>query len=39
MMNYSFGDIVLVNFPTTGSNLSKKRLALVVLDIGDADIV
>ena len=39
MMNYKFGDIVLVNFPITGSNLSKKRPAFVVLDIGDADIV
>ena len=39
MMNYKFGDIVLVNSPTTGSNLSKKRPAVVVLDIGDADIV
>ncbi len=39
MTNYEFGEIVLVNFPRTGSVLGKKRPALVVLDIGDADIV
>lgn len=39
MMTYNFGDIVLVWFIQTGSSERKKRPALVLLDINDADIV
>ena len=39
MMNYEFGDVVLVAFPQSGTPVRKRRPALVVLDIGDADIV
>ena len=39
MTNYEFGDVVLVDFPQFGTDLRKRRPALVVLDIGDADIV
>jgi mRNA interferase MazF len=39
MTTYEFGEIVLVNFPQTGSVRRKRRPALVVLDIGDADVV
>jgi mRNA interferase MazF len=38
MTNYNFGEIVLVAFPQHKGTI-KKRPALVVLDIGDADIV
>jgi len=37
MTSYNFGDVILVEFPQAGT--IKKRPALVVLDIGDADIV
>jgi len=37
MTTYNFGDIVLVAFPQLGS--IKKSPALVILDVGDADIV
>jgi mRNA interferase MazF len=37
--NYEFGEVVLVDFPQSGSVQRKKRPALIVLDIGDADIV
>ena len=36
MISYSFGDIVLIEFPQPGTGRSKKRPALVVLDIGSA---
>ena len=39
MMTYKFGEIVLVEFPQSGIVQRKKRPALVVLDIGDADVV
>jgi mRNA interferase MazF len=39
MTSYEFGEIVLVDFPQSGSAQRKKRPALVVLDIGDVDIV
>jgi len=39
MTTYKFGEVVLVDFPQVGTTARKKRPALVVLDIGDADIV
>jgi len=38
-MTYEFGEVVLVDFPQTGSERRKRRPALVILDIGDADVV
>jgi mRNA interferase MazF len=39
MTVYEFGDIVLVDFPQSGSEQPKRRPALVVLDIADADVL
>lgn len=39
MINYEFGEIVLVDFPLSGTSQRKKRPALVILDIRDRDIV
>jgi len=41
MTNYRFGDVVLVEFPQIASPLitQKKRPTLVILDIGDHDVV
>lgn len=39
MTTYEFGDVVLVDFPQAGTPPRKRRPALVVLDIGDADVV
>ena len=33
------GDVVVVDFPPSGTSQRKRRPALVVLDIGDADVV
>ena len=39
MTDYEFGEIVLVDFPQTGPAETKRRPALVILDIGDDDVV
>ncbi len=39
MTNYKFGDVVLIDFPQIELSRRKKRPALVLLDIGDRDIV
>ncbi|MBI1748096.1 MAG: type II toxin-antitoxin system PemK/MazF family toxin [Acidobacteria bacterium] len=38
MTDYEAWEIVLVDFPQRGLTQTKKRPALVVLDIGDADV-
>ena len=39
MMNYSFGDVVLIEFPYTNGAGAKKRPALVLYDAADPDLV
>ncbi len=39
MTSYELGEVILVTFPHTGTAGKTKRPALVILDIGDADIV
>ncbi|MGE3541143.1 MAG: type II toxin-antitoxin system PemK/MazF family toxin [Candidatus Tectimicrobiota bacterium] len=39
MTTYEFGDVVLVAFPQSGTSVRKRRPALVILDIGNADVV
>jgi mRNA-degrading endonuclease toxin of MazEF toxin-antitoxin module len=39
MTSYDFGIVVLVNFPQSGTTIRKQRPGIVVLDIGDADLV
>ncbi|WP_372371493.1 type II toxin-antitoxin system PemK/MazF family toxin [Candidatus Uabimicrobium sp. HlEnr_7] len=39
MTKYSFGDIVFIEFYQFASENKKKRPAMVILDIGDDDIV
>jgi mRNA interferase MazF len=39
MTVYEFGDVVLVDFPQSGSEGPKRRPALVVLDIEDVDLL
>ena len=36
---YKFGDIVLLEFPFTSGLGSKKRPALVIIDVNDGDVV
>lgn len=36
---YRFGDIVLIAFPYSNNEGSKKRPALVLLDVGDDDVL
>lgn len=38
-INYQTGDLVLVTFPFTASGQGKPRPALVILDMGDADVL
>ena len=39
MTSYEFGEVVLVHFPQSGTRARKQRPGIVVLDIGDADLV
>ena len=39
MTSYDFGDVVLVFFPQSGTAARKQRPGIVILDIGDADLV
>lgn len=39
MTSFEFGEVVLVHFPQSGTTTRKQRPGLVLLDIGDADIV
>jgi mRNA interferase MazF len=39
MTHYRFGEVVLVVFPFSEIRQEKKRPALVILDIGDKDVV
>jgi len=39
MTTYKFGDVIIIDFPMSGSFVKKRRPALVVLDIGDSDLV
>src|SRR3954469_12095101 len=39
MTSYDFGDVVLVHFPQLGTSARKQRPGIVILDIGDADLV
>ena len=39
MQNDRFGEVVLLAFPFAGRRESKRRLALVLLDTGNADIL
>jgi mRNA interferase MazF len=38
-MTYQAGDLVLLAFPFTSGTKAKRRPALVILDVGDADIL
>ena len=39
MITYDFGDIILIDFTQSSNGQKKKRPSLVVLDIGDSDLV
>jgi mRNA-degrading endonuclease toxin of MazEF toxin-antitoxin module len=39
MTTYRFGEVVLINFPQSGQIARKQRPAIVVLDVGDMDVV
>jgi hypothetical protein len=39
MTNYEFGEVVLGHFRQSGTTARKQRPGIVVLDIGDADLV
>jgi mRNA interferase MazF len=39
MTSYEFGEVVLVYFPQSGTTARKQRPGIVVLDMGDADLV
>jgi hypothetical protein len=39
MTKFEFGEVVLIHFPQSGTTARKQRPGIVVLDIGDADLV
>jgi mRNA interferase MazF len=39
MTSYDFGEVVLIHFPQSGLTARKQRPGIIVLDIGDADLV
>ena len=39
MTNFEFGTVVLIRFPQSGTNARKQRPGIVMLDIGDLDLV
>lgn len=39
MTNFEFGTVVLISFPQSGTNARKQRPGIVILDIGDLDLV
>lgn len=39
MSRYELGDILLIDFPQTSQDVHKRRPTLVILDIGDDDLV
>jgi mRNA interferase MazF len=39
MISFEFGQVVLIHFPQTAAGTKKQRPGIVLLDIGDADLV
>jgi mRNA interferase MazF len=39
MTTFKFGDVVLIHFPQSGAAARKQRPGIVVLDIGDSDLI